>query len=265
MSDLNAPTIPTAPASPDAPQTTDSQIPAPGHGEPTPPAPPIPALRAPGTPPEAPRNAWDMQATPLAIGNARFDRDKFFINRKVMSMGGKYFIYDENNAQIFYVDRPTFKVKAHFGVFGDESKNELLLNINQDSALAIINDSFTVLDPNGVTLGQLKRSGWMSMIRRTWRILDASGAEIAHATEDSIWKALIRRMPYLSIIGLFLRTNFNIVRPSGEPVGAFIRRITVADKHVLDLSADAGRQFDRRLAVALALVLDNAESRHQNH
>ncbi len=231
------------------------------------PATPLPAPLPATTNPAAAspvRNAWDMQAPPLTSGD-RFDRDKFLINRKVMSMGGKYFIFDENNAPIFYVDRPVFKIKAHFGVFADESKNELLLNINQDSALAIINDSFTIQDASGATVGQLKRSGWMSIIRRTWRILDAAGVEVAHATEDSMWKALARRTPYVGVImATFFRTNFNIVRPSGAPVGAFIRRITLTDKHVLDLTADTGRQFDRRLAVALALVLDNAERRHQN-
>jgi uncharacterized protein YxjI len=189
-----------------------------------------------------------------------FAFDKFFVNQKLMSLNSKYFVFNEAGQQLFYVDRPAFKMKAHVGIYTDESKRQKVLDIRQDSAWAIINLSFTLLDGNGQTLALFKRQGWMSMIRRTWSIQDAYGREIASAQEDSLWKALLRRIPYLEIIGDLVRTNFIITR-QGQTIGEFIRKFTIGDKYLMDLTKDPTRNFDRRVAVALAILLDTAESR----
>jgi uncharacterized protein YxjI len=191
----------------------------------------------------------------------RFARDKYFLNQKIMSLGGKYYVYDENNQPLFYVDRPTFKIKAHIGIYEDDTRRRKLLTVRQDSAWAIINLSFTLLDEAEQTIATFKRQGWMSILRRQWKIYDAHGREIAEAVEDSWAKAIMRRVPILDIIGDFLRTNFIITRPGGEVVAEFIRRLSLTDKYMMDLTKDRTRTFDRRIAVALAVLLDNAESR----
>jgi uncharacterized protein YxjI len=189
-----------------------------------------------------------------------FAYDKFFVNQKVLSLNSKYFVFNEAGTQLFYVDRPAFKMKAHVGIYADESKRRKVLDLRQDSAWAVINLSFTLLDEQGQTLALFKRQGWMSMIRRTWSIQDAQGRELAMAQEDSLVKALMRRIPYLEIIGDFFRTNFVLTR-QGQQFGEFVRRFTIGDKYVLDLTGDPMRSFDRRIAVALAILLDTAETR----
>jgi hypothetical protein len=63
------------------------------------------------------------------------------------------------------------------------------------------------------------------------------------------------------MLGL-LRTNFVLLQPNSEVVlGEFNRKLTLMDKYVLDLSADTNREVDRRLAVALAILLDTGERR----
>lgn len=68
-------------------------------------------------------------------------------------------------------------------------------------------------------------------------------------------------MRRFSDIGDFLRTNFVIAGPDGRKIGEFIRRFTLTDKYVLDLTSDPARTFDRRIGVALAVLLDTAEGR----
>ena len=59
-----------------------------------------------------------------------------------------------------------------------------------------------------------------------------------------------------------LRTNFIIQRPGDDRViGEFNRRLTFFDRYVLDLSADREHALDRRLAVALGVLLDTGERR----
>jgi hypothetical protein len=185
-----------------------------------------------------------------------FAADKFLVNRKVLAFN-KYYIYNEQNQPLFFIDRPAFKMKALFGIFTDETKTYKLLSLNQDSAWTIMNYSFTLLDHNEQPIGYFKRQGWQSMFRRTWRVYNAYNQEVAMANEDSVWKAVLRRLA--PRIGIFFRTNFNVNRPDGTQFGQFIRRFTMTDKHVMDLTGDPQRTFDRRLAVGLSILLDNLE------
>jgi len=197
----------------------------------------------------------------VGTASERFEQDKFLLNQKALSLGGKYTIFDEAERPLFYVDRPIFRFKAHIGVYEDEARTRKALTLLQDSALAIINLSFTVLDAGERPIGSLRRQGWLSILRRTWKVYDAAGQEIAQAHEDSWWKAILRRIPYLEILGDLLRTNFIITRPDGSLLGHFLRRFTLVDKYVMDVTPDSSRTLDRRIVVGLAVVLDNAESR----
>ena len=211
-----------------------------------------------------PTNPYTQAPIPV-LGNVgtisqRFERDKFLLNQKVLSLGNKYTIFNEENQPLFYVDRPVFKLKAHIGVYEDEARSRKVLTLFQDAILAV-NLSFTVLDEREQPIASLKRQGWLSLLRRTWKIYDASGREIAQAHEDSWWKALARRIPYVEVVGDLIRTNFIVTRPDGHTLGEFIRRYSFTDKYVMDMTADPSRTLDRRIVVALAVVLDNAERR----
>jgi uncharacterized protein YxjI len=189
----------------------------------------------------------------------RFAIDKFQLNRKVLSLGNKYYLYNEANQPLFYIDRPSFKMKSEFGIYEDDTKARKLLSLNQESAWTLINYSFTLQDETGGVIARFRRHGWLSMLRRTWIIYDSTGREIAKAHEDSWFNAIMRRIAKESVIGIFFLTNFVIERPDGSVLGDYIRKRTLADKHVMDLTRDPGRTFDRRVAVALGVLLDNME------
>jgi hypothetical protein len=48
---------------------------------------------------------------------------------------------------------------------------------------------------------------------------------------------------------------------SEEVVGEFNRKLTILDRYVLDLRADTGKGLDRRIALALGVMLDTGERR----
>ena len=63
-------------------------------------------------------------------------------------------------------------------------------------------------------------------------------------------------------LGGLIRTNFNIYASDGATkLGEFNRKITILDRYVLDMSEDERRLLDRRLAVALGVMLDTGERR----
>jgi hypothetical protein len=80
------------------------------------------------------------------------------------------------------------------------------------------------------------------------------------AREDSIILSLLRRL--LGPLFGFLRTNFIIQAQGSEDVlGEFKRKFTILDRYVLDMSADPQRTVDRRVALALGVMLDTGERR----
>jgi len=67
-----------------------------------------------------------------------------------------------------------------------------------------------------------------------------------------------------SLFGL-LRTNFILLRldpgSAGVVFGEFNRKFTILDRYVLDLTSDPEHSLDRRVALALGVMLDTGEGR----
>jgi len=185
----------------------------------------------------------------------KFARDKFLIHQKMMTLNAKYYVYDENEQPLFFVERPALKLKAHVQVFDDDTKTAKRLMLRQDKIIAI-NQLFTLLTPEEQVICTFERQGLFSMLRRTWNIRDPQGQLIAIAQEDSWAKAIIRRF-----VTEWIRTDFEVLLADNTRVGYFHRKFTIGDKYSLDLTADPGRRLDRRIAVGLAILLDTAEAR----
>jgi len=191
--------------------------------------------------------------------DAKFERDKFLMHEKHFTLGDKYLVYDEMGEPLFYVEREKLKVHADIHLFDDEGKTRELLTI-KDRSVFDANATMDVMDvETGQLLGSFKRKALASLLRRTWQIVDSSGATVGYAKEDSLAKALLRRL-FRARFGAFLKTDF-VVNLGGREVGRFVRKWTIRDRYVLDLSDDSAREFDRRLAVGLGVILDSAEGR----
>lgn len=151
--------------------------------------------------------------------------------------------------------------KRHVNMYLDKEKQNQVLKVYQDQKFAFINHRYTVADQNENILGIIRKNMLTDIFRKAWRVYDATGDKLIFlAREDSIIKSMLRRLmgPMLGL----LRTNFVLLRPNSEEVlGEFNRKLTLMDKYVLDLSADNNREVDRRLAVALAILLDTGERR----
>jgi uncharacterized protein YxjI len=149
--------------------------------------------------------------------------------------------------------------KRHVSFYTGEDRKVCVLEVLQDQKLHFINATFTVLGADGTVLGQFRKNYLFNLIRRKWDVLDQNGRVVWVAREDSIILSLVRRVvPFMGL----LRTNFIFQRAGGDAVlGEFRRRMTILDRYVLDLTADRARAFDRRIAVALGVMLDTGERR----
>ena len=153
--------------------------------------------------------------------------------------------------------------KRHISFYEDETKTQLLLQVLQDAKFQPIVATYTVLTPEGDVLGRMRKNYLYNVFRKKWEVLDASDNRVLIAREDSLWLSLLRR--WLGPMLGFLRANFILVVPESDNTetirGEFNRNFTLFDRYVLDMRRDRPRLIDRRLAVALGVLLDTGENR----
>jgi hypothetical protein len=150
--------------------------------------------------------------------------------------------------------------KRHVTFYRDEEKRERLLEILQDAKLQLLVATYTVCDATGQPIARLRKNNLSNLFRKRWEIRTLADQPAFVVREDSVVRALLRRV-FGPAYGL-LRTNFAFHGPDGRgALGAFDRKMTVFDRYVLDLQRDRHRKLDRRVAIALGVMLDTGEGR----
>jgi hypothetical protein len=160
---------------------------------------------------------------------------------------------------VIFLGFMTFPKRRHVTVYRDESRKETLLGITQDRRLQLFSASYTVSGPDGKPLARLSKKRLRNIFRKRWYCLSPDGALLFIAREDSMILSILRRF-LLGFFGL-LRTDYIFYGPAWRVKGEFTRRFTLRDRYVLDLGADSLRTVDRRLALALGVMLDTGEGR----
>ena len=123
-----------------------------------------------------------------------YRHDRFIARRKVFKMFGAGFtIFDLEGAPLAVSEQKAFKLKEDIRVKDGSAQGPEILQIKADrivdfSAAYKVTDSQT-----GEVVGSLRRKGWSSLFRDSWEILDAEGIVRGKVTEDSPWKAAVRR------------------------------------------------------------------------
>jgi uncharacterized protein YxjI len=146
--------------------------------------------------------------------------------------------------------------KRHVHFYRDDSRRELLLEVLQDQKLAFLTHTFTVNEPGGRTLARLRKNLLTDIFRKKWSVASPDGRHMWHAMEDSVLLALVRRF-----LTRLVPLCFIFCLPGGQVVGEFNRKFTLLDRYVLDLSRDSARALDRRVALAMGVMLDTGERR----
>jgi uncharacterized protein YxjI len=150
--------------------------------------------------------------------------------------------------------------KRHITFYRDEAKRDRLLEIRQDKKLQFIIATFTVRDARGQPIARLRKNYIYNIFRKRWEIRTMAGQIAFVAKEDSIILSLLRRV--LGPMFGLLRTNYIFLGPDEHSMlGEFKRKMTILDRYALDLKRDRQRKLDRRLALALGVMLDTGERR----
>ena len=189
-----------------------------------------------------------------------FTRDHYRLQRQVLALTGKVRIFGPDGGLAFYAEQKMFRLKEDIRVYSDESKTTELLTLRARQMLDFA-ATYDVHDPTaGVKVGAFRRKGFQSLARDTWEILDAEDRPVGVVREDRPALALLRRL----LLGSLLPQRYDVIL-EGEKVGAYQQRFHPL-RYELDLEFDEDylRRFDRRLAIAGAVLLAILEGKQSN-
>jgi hypothetical protein len=162
---------------------------------------------------------------------------------------------------IAYVRQKRMAIKEDIRFYSDEAETQEIFRIKARSMFDIAGARYDVIagdDP----LGSLEHH-FRSLLRSTWIVRDPAGQEVASAQERSLAMAILRRViDFVPDYGGLIPIPYNFdILADGTTIGTMNRKFQLRDRYVLDLSGDAERKLDRRLAVALAIGLDTLQNR----
>jgi hypothetical protein len=150
--------------------------------------------------------------------------------------------------------------KRHIEFHASQASTTPMVTILQDNKWVFLNATYTAADDDLNLLGWFRKNYLYDVFRKRWYLYGPSGELVCVAMEDSVARSILRRV--LGQYGAMIITNFVILGPDmTTKLGEFNRKFTILDKYVLDLTADGERTVDRRLALALGVLLDTGERR----
>jgi uncharacterized protein YxjI len=198
-----------------------------------------------------------------------FDYDRYLVDQLVRPIANLYRVTPLAAGEtpagppIAYVRQKKLAVKENIRFFADEAEKEELFAIQARSWLDTGGSRYDVNDARDGKIGVLEHIFGKSLLRSTWRVANAQEEEVAIARERSQAMAILRRgIDFVPDVGGLIPIPYNFDILAGERViGRMDRKFQLRDRYVLDLSADAEKILDRRLAIALAIGLDTLQNR----
>ena len=193
------------------------------------------------------------------MDDPRFAHDGFRLDQLIRPVANLYKVSalapgDEAGAPVAFVRQKKLAIREDLRFFADESESEELFRVKARQVVDV-GGRYDVTTPAGERIGVLQRRFAQTLLRTTWAILDADEGALAEVTESSTARAIFRR-----VVDVPLLYHFSIV-VDGRQVGEVRRVFTLRDRYVMTLGGDIDRRLDRRLAVALLVVLDALQAR----
>jgi uncharacterized protein YxjI len=162
---------------------------------------------------------------------------------------------------VAFVRQKRMALKEDIRFYADEDESQELFRIKARQIIEV-GGRYDV-SAGEERIGVLEKVFGKSLLRSTWRILDANEQEVATAHERSFPMAILRRaIDFVPDVGGLIPIPYNFdFLVDGAVVGRMDRKFQLRDRYVLDLAGDTERKIDRRLGIALAIGLDTLQNR----
>lgn len=187
----------------------------------------------------------------------RFAGSQYLVQKKFFKLlGGEFRIFDSQGRLVLFSRMKAFKLREDIRVYADESMSTEVLAIHARQIFDI-SATYDVIDSSANTIiGSLRRKGMKSILRDEWLILDENEREIGTIKEDSMGLALVRRF----LTNLVPQTYHAEI--GGSQVCVYKQNFNPFTlKFQVSFDANYGHLYDRRIALAAAILLGAIEGR----
>jgi uncharacterized protein YxjI len=199
------------------------------------------------------------------------EHDRFLLRQRFRPVINQYefFLPDGDGADgqpICFAEQKRFTFKEDIRFYADESKTQEILRIKARQRFDP-RARYDVTEPTGAKIGEIQKVFGASLLRSTYGLFDAGGAETARATEKSLVVALFRRLvglvPFVGDFADWLPIPYHFeFRRGGEVLGTHSRQaFKFRDTYTIDMSGDPQRTIDRRMILAIAVGMDALQAR----
>ncbi|MFZ0531659.1 MAG: hypothetical protein WAM09_00640, partial [Anaerolineales bacterium] len=135
-----------------------------------------------------------------------FQSDRYILKRQILALTGIFRIFNPQDQLVLYSQQKIFKLKEDVRVYADETKTRELLNI-QARQILDFSSYYDVIDSQYSTkVGGLHRKGFGSMVQDEWEVFDPQEKSLGILKEDSLSRALIRRI----LLGTLMPQNYDL-------------------------------------------------------
>lgn len=165
-----------------------------------------------------------------------------------------------------FVRQKMFKFKEDIRFYMDETRAHELMRIKARQRFDP-RARYDVTDGDGHKIGEIQKVFGASLLRSTYMMYDATGNEVAIATEQNLMVALFRRLvafiPFIENFSDWLPIPYHFVfKRNGTVIGSDRRHLwKFMDVYTIDISGDPERSVDRRLILAIAVGMDALQAR----
>jgi uncharacterized protein YxjI len=197
--------------------------------------------------------------------------DRFVLRQRIRLVINQYEFSlpedgDKPGEPFLFVEQKRFKFKEDIRFYTDDTKTTELFRIKARQRFDP-RARYDVTAADGTKIGEIQKVFGKSLIRSTYQLFDASGAEVAVARERNMFVALFRRLvglvPYVGDYAdwLPIAYHFDFLRGE-ETIGTHNRQLfKLRDVYTIDMSGDPGHTIDRRLILANAVGMDALQAR----
>lgn len=168
-----------------------------------------------------------------------------------IATGCMFHVFDPREQGVLFVKQDLDDWKTVFHFCTDAGLQNSVIEVRAQQVVTFGGEYVVVAD--GAHLGTLRREGMKSVMRDEWTFLNPAGQELGTLLEDSGGEALLRRFNTAARVLMVQKYHGTI---NNQPVCFMERDINpYASKITLDFTMDSGRLLDRRLGIALGVMM----------
>lgn len=196
----------------------------------------------------------------------------FLINQKIQPLANQYQVFESDEvgtegALVAFAQQKRFAFKEKFTIFRDESKSDILVEI-QARQVMDFGARYDVRDNSGNVIGVIGKAFGASILKSTWQIFKPGEEDAPYMTvsERSAGIAIARRvwtiLPVVGEIPFFIKFNFDFKdAKSGEIQASYDKTTTFRDHYKLIIKNESSQDIDWKVYVAMGIMLDAMQGR----